>query len=131
MKKYSLTVLLPWLWLFIVLIASLIPKPKYYIRTALKAILKLVGQNDMDKNVHFIFYFLLTFLFILAYEGKLKRIIILFFIIVFSGAIEIIQPISSRSRDVLDFKFNLTGCLLGFTIAILVDFINKRLKIRE
>lgn len=129
MKKYSVTKVLPWLWLILVLIASFILKPKYYIRKVLKAILKLIGQNDMDKNVHFIFYFLLTFLFILAYQGKYKRILILFCIITLSAVIELIQPIISRSRDILDFKFNLAGCVLGFTIALFVKFTNDKLKI--
>lgn len=128
MKKYSVTKMLPWLWLILVLIASFIPKPKYYIRTVLKAILKLIGQNEIDKNVHFIFYFLLTFLFMLAYQGKYKRIFILFSIITLSGVIEVIQPILSRSRDILDFKFNLLGCILGFIIAIFMKFTNDKLK---
>lgn len=129
MKKYSFPKLLPWLWLILVLIASFIPKPKYYIKSVLKAILKLIGQNEMDKNVHFIFYFLLTSLFILAYQGKYKRIFILFCIITLSGVIEFIQPILSRSRDFLDFKFNLAGCILGFIIPIFMKFTNGKLKI--
>lgn len=129
MKKYSFPKLLPWLWLILVLIASFIPKPKYYIKSVLKAILKLIGQNEMDKNVHFIFYFLLTSLFILAYQGKYKRIFILFCIITLSAVIELIQPIISRSRDILDFKFNLAGCVLGFMIALFVKFTNDKLKI--
>jgi VanZ family protein len=124
MKKNTLFVILSWLWLSLVIIASLVPKPKSYVRQMIRKLLRMMGRPDMDKNVHFIFYFLLVFFFIMAYKNTKWRAFILMGAIVVSGIIEIIQPIithSSRKCDLNDFVYNVSGCLLGLIIALISE----------
>lgn len=124
MKKNTLFVIISWLWLSLVIIASLVPKPKSYIRQMIKKLLRMMGRPDMDKNVHFIFYFLLVFFFIMAYKNTKWRAFILMGTIVVSGIIEIIQPIithRSRKCDLNDFIYNVSGCLLGLIVALISE----------
>lgn len=128
MKKNTLFVILSWIWLSLVIMASFVPKPKSYVRQMIKKLLRVIGTPDMDKNVHFIFYFLLVFFFIMAYKNTKWRTIILMGAIITSGVIEIIQPIithSSRKCDINDFIYNVAGCTLGFVLAITSDFLFK------
>lgn len=135
MKKNTLFVILSWLWLSLVIIASLVPKPKSYIRQMIKKLLRMMGRPDMDKNVHFFFYFLLVFFFIMAYKNTKWRAFIFLGTIVVSGIIEIIQPIithSSRKCDLNDFIYNVSGCLLGLVLALsselLYNFYQNRIE---
>lgn len=128
MKKNRLFVLVSWLWLAIIVVASLVPQPKYYVRQIIKKLLRLLGRPEMDKNVHFIFYFVLVFFFILAYKNAKWRIFIFVGAIVISGLIEIIQPIvthSARKCDFNDLMYNASGCLLGLLLALSVEFLFK------
>lgn len=126
MKKNTLFVILSWLWLSIIILASLVPKPKSYVRQMIKKLLRIMGRPEMDKNVHFIFYFLLVFFFIMAYKNTKWRTFNFVGAIVISGIIEIIQPIvthSSRKCDINDFIYNTSGCLLGLVLALSSEFL--------
>ena len=124
-EKNTLFVILSWLWLSIVIVASLVPKPKSYVRQMIKKLLRIMGTPEMDKNVHFIFYFLLVFFFIMAYKSTKWRTFIFVGAIVISGIIEVIQPMvthSSRKCDFNDFMYNISGCLLGLVLALSFEF---------
>ena len=126
MKKNNLFVTLSWFWLSLVIVASLFPDPKSFIRQMIKKLVRMMGRPDMDKNVHFIFYFFLVFFFIMAYKNTKWRISIFIGAIVVSGIIEMIQPIvthSSRNRDVNDFIYNIAGCLIGLILAITSEYL--------
>lgn len=125
MKKNTLFVILSWFWLSLVVLASLVPKPKYYVRQMIKKILRMIGSADIDKNVHFIFYFLLVFFFVMAYKNTKWRAIIFVGAILGSGIIELIQPIvshSSRKCDINDLIYNISGCILGLICALASEF---------
>lgn len=126
MKKNTLLTFVSWLWLSIVIVASFVPRPKLYMQQIVKKLLRIIGTPDMDKNVHFIFYFLLVFFFIMAYKNAKWRTFILMGAIITSGIIEIIQPIithSSRKCDINDFIYNVAGCIVGFILALTSEFI--------
>lgn len=126
MKKHNLFLILSWLWLSMVVLASLVPKPKFYVRQIIKKMLQLTRQSDIDKNVHFVFYFLLVFLFILAYTNYKKRVLIFLGAILISGIIEFMQPLVThglRKCDIHDFAYNVLGCTLGLIIALSLEYI--------
>lgn len=126
LKKNTYFVIVSWLWLSIVIIASFVPEPKYYVRQLIKNLLKILVKPDMDKNVHFVFYFLMIFFFMMAYKNSKIRVLIFLGVVFISGIIEIIQPIithSSRKSDINDFMFNVAGCTLGYALAISYDFL--------
>ncbi len=126
LKKNTSFVIVSWLWLSIVIIASLVPEPKHYVRQLIKNLLKIMVKPDMDKNIHFVFYFLMLFFFIMAYKTSKNRVLIFLGVIGISGIIEIIQPIithSSRKSDINDFIFNVAGCTLGYALAISYVFL--------
>lgn len=128
MKNNRLFVIVSWLWLSIIVVASLVPQPKYYVRQIIRKILRLMGRPEIDKNVHFLFYFLLVFFFILAYNNTKWRIFIFTGAIVISGIIELIQPMvthSARKCDFNDLMYNASGCLLGLFLALSVEFLSK------
>lgn len=119
-------VIVSWLWLSIVIIASLVPEPKHYVRQLIKNLLKIMVKPDIDKNIHFVFYFLMLFFFIMAYKTSKNRVLIFLGVIGISGIIEIIQPIithSSRKSDINDFIFNVAGCTLGYVLAVSYDIL--------
>lgn len=126
MKKNTFFVIISWLWLTLVFIASLVPKPKQYVRQMIKKLLRILGRPEMDKNVHFIFYFLLVCFFILAYKSTKWRAFIFFGAIVVSGIIELIQPVlshNSRRCDINDLIYNVAGCLLGLIVALTAELL--------
>jgi VanZ family protein len=134
-KKNTLFVILSWLWLSLVVIASLVSKPKYYVCQIIKKILRMIGSADIDKNVHFIFYFLLVFFFIMTYKNTKWRAIIFVGAILGSGIIEFIQPIVyhiSRKCDINDLIYNISGCIFGLICPLASQFsfhyIQKQLK---
>lgn len=126
MKKNILFVALSWLWLLLVFIASLIPNPKSTVRQLLKKFLRIIGKSDTDKHVHFIFYFLLVFLFVMAYKNTKIRGLIFFGVIIFSGFIELIQPRLThghRKCDINDFMYNVLGCISALILAVTLEFL--------
>lgn len=108
---------LPFLvWLVAILVASFMPSQ--HIRSSW-----FLFPNE-DKFIHFCMYFGLSFLFVWAY-GKDRKTSVIFLLIVtivtslFSGAIEILQPIiSNRTSDISDFIANSLGALFGSFIFV-------------
>lgn len=105
------------LWLVAILVASFMPSQ--HIRSSW-----FLFPNE-DKLIHFCMYFGLSFLFVWAYI-KEKKASIAFLLIValivslFSGVIEILQPIlSNRTSDISDFIANSLGALFGSFIFVL------------
>lgn len=71
-----------------------------------------------DKTHHFIAYALLVFPAALANVKHLKWLVLLF--ILWSGAIELIQPYVNRYGEWLDLLANITGIGLGIFLALLL-----------
>lgn len=126
MKNITIFTVLSWLWLSLVIMASLVPKPKSYVCKMIKKLQQLASQSDIDKNVHLVFYFLLVFLFILGYANYKMRVLLFFAAILLSGIIEILQPLVThgiRKCDIHDFVFNVLGCSLGLVLAITLEYL--------
>ena len=105
------------LWFIAILVASFMPSQ--HIRSSW-----FLFPNE-DKLIHFCMYFGLSFLFVWAYT-KEKKISVTFLLIValiaslFSGCIEVLQPIlSNRTSDISDFIANSFGALFGSFFFIL------------
>ena len=109
-------------WAIIVLILSLIP-------SSTTPQLSAVKIPHFDKIIHFIFYFVLSFLLMLRFnitKYKINKIyVILISIIVstiYGGMIEIMQDILTTERvaDIFDFLTNFVGATIGTFLFIVL-----------
>ncbi len=89
--------------------------------------ISLIPLNDMhlpnfnfaDKIVHFLLYFFMSILWLMAYPCLWKKKKIYFIVLVAWGImIEILQAnfVQGRSGEILDVLFNTAGILFGFYI---------------
>jgi VanZ family protein len=81
-----------------------------------------------DKTHHFIAYAALMFPVALKMHPKLLLLGLLF--LVWSGAIEIIQPYVNRYGEWLDMAANTIGLIFGFIIAKLINWIYPKEKLK-
>lgn len=126
MKKNSFFVILSWVWLLMIFIASLVPNPKSFVRQIIKKLLRILGRPDVDKNIHFLFYFSLVFLFVMAYKDNKIRAFLFFGAIGMSGIIEIIQPRLTHGRrkfDIHDLMYNIAGCVSALILALILEYL--------
>lgn len=135
MKKNKIFLYLSWGWLILVIIASFVPRPQSIVRQLLRKMLRLVSKGDIDKQVHLLFYFIMVFLFCLAYKNNKVRFVIVAIAIFISGVVEYLQPIlshGSRRTDKIDLLYNISGCFLGLIAATFIEFfISKFREIKQ
>lgn len=133
MKNNTTFIYIAWCWVLLVLLASFVPRPQSVVRQFLRKLLGIVNRGDIDKQVHLLFYFILVFLFSLAYKSIKSRTIIVLIAIFISGIVEYLQPLftnGSRRADKVDFIYNISGGAMGLIAAILIEFMfNKFQKI--
>ena len=98
-------------YLFFITLALLIPIDFLVVN-------KLVNDQNIPNNntsffIHFIIFFILYNLFNFSYKSESK---ILFFLIIYSIVIEILQLFTSRGFQISDIIFNLIGIIFAFFI---------------
>lgn len=114
----------------ITLISLLVYWPAIFILTHIPLSLEVLRQiQPSDKTLHFLAYFILSFLlyFAAAPSGKLsfrsKKIWLLFLVLVLYAAVdEWLQGLVGRSCDFLDFLANLTGVVAAFVVLSFFSF---------
>lgn len=79
-----------------------------------------------DKLEHFAAYGLLGFLGVIARSSKRATLWVLFAIIAYGGAIEIIQPYVNRHMEMGDFIANACGALFGATLGVVSNRATSR-----
>ncbi|MEA3495372.1 MAG: VanZ family protein [Bacteroidota bacterium] len=113
-------------WAIFIGITSLIPASGF-------PSLRLSLALPTDKIVHFVFYFVLTFLLLQVFKPNLKqnsnklalKLLLTLIIVFFYGSlIELIQLLTfvHRKSDVLDVITNIAGELSGFVFFIILNF---------
>jgi VanZ family protein len=97
----------------VVLGLSLIPKPEEL----------LGGFSVYDKIGHFVAYLVLGFFALRAVgrRGPLALLVVVACCALFGGAIEVVQPLVGRSRELADFLVDIAGSTLGAVTARLVS----------
>jgi VanZ family protein len=93
----------------VILAASFAPAPEFN-----------AGQGS-DKIFHVIAYGLLSFFAVIQRRSCRSVLIIMITIILFSGAIEALQPFTGRSREITDLLANALGTLIGGLVFWLLD----------
>jgi VanZ family protein len=94
-----------------------------------------------DKLLHLLFYGIFAFLLLrslLAYFNKSRSawflsLVVFLIIFLYGMIIEIIQErfIPSRQGEIMDMFFNLTGCIIGILLGILIPYPRISSKIKE
>ena len=80
-----------------------------------------------DKIHHLIAYSALTFC--VGLRRPSNYILIIIFLSLYSGLIEIIQPYVNRFREIEDFLFNNLGIFIGLTLGIIINKILNKNKL--
>lgn len=112
------------LWTFVIGISSLLSVNK----------LPKIEVPGRDKTLHFLFYFVLTLLWIFALQNKYKnkslKFIVVIVVIIYGMVIEIMQGVFTKNReaDVFDVMANSGGALLALSIIFWLNYktLNKK-----
>lgn len=91
---------------------------------SLKGVVKVKVENS-DKIGHFLAYFTLGVVWLYALKNKHKKVLIIFFLILYGIIIEILQGVltSNRQADFYDFIANTTGVLLAYVLTTKLSFL--------
>lgn len=114
-RRKTIFIVLFILWTVFVLYASLAPGDELPVQNWWDRI------PYFDKIVHFGFYFVEMVILLFLFDLKgLRQLWALAGILMFSGAVEIVQPFFGRSKDVYDLAANLLGALSAVVAVRLV-----------
>ena len=108
---------LRWLGLTIILLSTILVLSLYPINNL------ITSTAGNDKIFHLLSYLILSFP--MSYKKPTSYRLIFIFFVCFGGLIEIVQPIFSRSRELLDFISNTIGIILGMIVGHLVKVPHK------
>ncbi len=108
---------LRWLGLTIILLSTILVLSLYPINNL------ITSTAGNDKIFHLLSYLILSFP--MSYKKPTSYRLIFTFFVCFGGLIEIVQPIFSRSRELLDFISNAIGIILGMIMGHLVKVPHK------
>jgi len=108
---------LRWLGLTIILLSTILVLSLYPINNL------ITSTAGNDKIFHLLSYLILSFP--MSYKKPTSYRLIFIFFVCFGGLIEIVQPIFSRSRELLDFISNTIGIILGMIMGHLVKVSHK------
>jgi len=100
-------------YLIVLSIALLIPLDLFIIIEFIEE--EKQPSNNTSFIIHLVLFFILYLLFYFSFYNKYK---ILFFCIIYSVAVEILQIFTSRGFQIFDIIFNLIGVLISFSFLL-------------